>query len=93
MDIDNLRVEAVRDLDIGKLKAYCKAIGITHDQSDEVMLAGLHKARVATPTFSAAERSASERWLRDHGYRTGIDMASALKSVREQLRMSRRRRN
>lgn len=66
----------VRDLDVEKARPLFRAQGFKRmfkkDGSlipeDEVILAGLHKARTAAPGVHRSLVAISKRWLKENGY-------------------------
>lgn len=70
------RDAALRSLDKKKITAYMDKYGIDWRPLNELVFwAGVHKARLSSKGFTAAEKRASVEWLVDHGFTAaGLDM-------------------
>ena len=70
--IHQLRTEAIIELDTYKFREFCKLMNVPDPSSDEVILAGLHKARLFLNDFSAADKQESRMWLNENGYSDSV---------------------
>lgn len=63
------RDAALRSLDKKKITAYMDKYGIDWRPLNELVFwAGVHKARLSSRGFTAAEKRVSVEWLVDHGF-------------------------
>ena len=61
------RDDALRSLDLAKVRAYMEKYG-SPMPSDDVLEISMHKARTASLGMTNDEREHSIKWLRDRGY-------------------------
>lgn len=66
------RHEVLMTIDLDKAKKYCEKYGIPKASSDEVLLIGLHKARVHATDIPKDLREESVKWLIERGYSPNI---------------------
>ena len=62
------RDEALRSLDINKLRAYAAKYGSSLSMNDEIAEIAMHKARTACLNLTEDERALSRDWLVKRGY-------------------------
>jgi hypothetical protein len=66
--LQQLRDEAVMHLDTEKFREYCRALNAPEPTSEEVVLAGLHKARLHSDLICDEGKHRSREWLTANGY-------------------------
>ena len=66
------REEALLSLDLVKIRAYMAKWRIPPMADDRILLAAVHKARLASYGMPRHERKVSRDWLRANGFRTSI---------------------
>jgi hypothetical protein len=66
--LQQLRDEAVMYLDTEKFREYCRALNAPEPSSEEVVLAGLHKARLHSDLVCDEGKLRSREWLTANGY-------------------------
>ena len=62
------RHEVLMTLDLDKAKEYCEKYDVPKASSDEVLLIGLHKARLHATDIPTELKEQSREWLKERGY-------------------------
>lgn len=70
-----LRTEAIAELDTDKFRRFCRRIGFPEPSTNEVALAGMHKARLLIPEIPEEGREISRIWLTENGYKHEITIS------------------
>ena len=71
-DFKRERDEALRSLDVKKLKAYMEKYDVPMPSDPTVWWAAIHKARVALTSLSEEDREISRLWLQSQNMTPGI---------------------
>lgn len=66
------RDEALKSLDIEKIRKYCLKYKIPMPKDEIVILAGAHKARLHMLTTTEEEKEISKKWLKEHNFKETI---------------------
>lgn len=75
-EIEKERDEAFHSLDREKILAFYKKLGAPMPSTEQVLWAGVHKARLYLKGFSDEERASSRKWLIEHGFEPGFSFLS-----------------
>lgn len=64
------RNKILKKMDVEEMKKFCQEYGIELPPNPESLIAGMHKTRIHSPSFTEEEKTISKNWLLENDFTT-----------------------